>query len=403
MTKFFNTTRHTLAILIGISIPTSVVLTNILCPLALLFILVEGRYKQKFNTLRQHPLIILALLLFAVMLFSFFYTSVSFSEAWLMVDKYREFLYISLFILLFQDNITRKWGLYAFLGAMGITLFLSYLVAITGYPIAKGIPENPAIFKNYITQSVLMVLAAYFVMVLGWEKKGKWLYGIIVLLAIYNVIFMSEGRTGYLLLLCLIFLFVYQNYHFRGVMVSSILVAILSVLVYQYSGILQKRIDKMTDNIEVYQQGDTNTSVGKRLEFYKNSLILIAQNPLLGTGSGSFAFEYKRLAESKGISSSTNPHNEYLMIAVQWGLLGAGLFIALLYQMWRMTSHLKIQKQWMAQGLVITIVVGCLVNSLWLDNTEGHIFAYLIGVFYGGMTFKSSINVRNEDSIKYES
>jgi len=37
----------------------------------------------------------------------------------------------------------------------------------------------------------------------------------------------------------------------------------------------------------------------------------------------------------------------------------------------------------MAEGLVLTIAVGCLVNSLWLDSTEGHLFAYLIGIFYG--------------------
>ena len=43
----------------------------------------------------------------------------------------------------------------------------------------------------------------------------------------------------------------------------------------------------------------------------------------------------------------------------------------------------------MAQGLVITIVMGCLVNAFWLDHTEGHLFAYLIGVFYGGLAASS--------------
>jgi len=53
--------------------------------------------------------------------------------------------------------------------------------------------------------------------------------------------------------------------------------------------------------------------------------------------------------------------------------------------MWKKSYDLKTQSALMAQGLVVTIAVGCLVNSLWLDNTEGHIFAYLIGVFYGGL------------------
>ena len=120
-----------------------------------------------------------------------------------------------------------------------------------------------------------------------------------------------------------------------------------------------------------------------RFVFYKNSLSLIADHPLLGSGTGSFAKKYEQLVNNRqNMRLTENPHNEYLMIAVQWGLLGMGLFIYLLYRLWRMTKRLTIQQAWMAQGLVITMAVGCLVNSLLLDFTEGHVFAYLIGVFY---------------------
>jgi hypothetical protein len=43
--------------------------------------------------------------------------------------------------------------------------------------------------------------------------------------------------------------------------------------------------------------------------------------------------------------------------------------------------------------------VGCLFNSFWLDSTEGHVFAYLIGIFYGGIkltnTKKSIIEMKS--------
>ncbi len=66
MSIFFDRSRYFLALFIGFSIPISTALTNILCPLALLLILVEGNYKQKFNDLRTHPVALSALLYYAL-------------------------------------------------------------------------------------------------------------------------------------------------------------------------------------------------------------------------------------------------------------------------------------------------------------------------------------------------
>jgi O-antigen ligase len=401
MTTFFDTTRRTLAILIGFFIPISTALTNILCPLALLLILAEAQYKQKFNVLRHHPVAVVATLLFVFMLFAMLYSSVSWLEAIQMADKYRELLYISLFILIFRDKKSRVWGLYAFLSAMGITLFLSYLMAITGWQIGKGEAQNAFVFKDYITQSILMALAAYFVAVQGWhERRWLWLRGIVFLLAIYNIIFLSEGRSGYLVLFCLILLFSYQIYRIRGFIIGSLLLAILSVLAYQSSDVLRQRMDRISQGVENYQQGKIITSVELRLEFYRNSLALIEQKPIFGHGTGSFSHEYRKLIEKQSTTMTTNPHNEYLMIAVQWGLIGVALFLYLLYVIWRTAIyHLTEQQRAQAQGLLVTILVGGLVNSLWLDNTEGHIFAYLIGIFYGGLNLTSAQTSRFPNNV----
>ncbi len=380
-------TRYILAILIGLAIPTSTALTNVLCPFALLFILMEGQYAQKFSILRHHNIAIVATLLVAIMGIGFLYTPVAFYEAILMLDKYREFFYIPMFILIFRDEKARKWGLYAFLAIMGITLVLSYFMAITGLDIGKGDPQNPFIFKNHITQNLLMTLATYFVMIKAWQEK-QWWYSIIIALAIYNILFMSAGRTGYLILFCLIIVFFYQVYNLKGILIGSLILIIVGGIAYNFSGVLQYRIDKAATNIQDYQHGNTNTSVGLRLEFYENSLILITKHPILGSGTGSFSHEYNKLFTK----FTANPHNDYLMIAVQWGVIGVGLFILLLYLMWQASYSLNQQTRFMAQGLVVTIVVGCLINSLWLDNTEGHLFAYLIGVFYGGIGTRNYSN-----------
>lgn len=391
-----DTTRRILAILIGFAIPISTALTNILCPLALLLLIIEGRYKQYVNVLRIHPVAIFALLFVGLMLLGFLYTPVPFTEAGLILDKYREFLYIPIFILIFRDPISRQWGLYAFISAMLLTLILSYLMAFTGWEIGKGSAENPQapyIFKNYITQSLLLALVAYFIAMQAWQEK-RWILPriIVVLLIIYNIMFLSEGRTGYLVLFCLILLFCYQTYRLRGAIIGSIFLVLLTVVVYQSSEVLKNRVDNISEGVQDYKHSETNTSIKMRLEFYENSLNLITEKPIFGHGTGSFSYEYQKLAQDKQINPTKNPHNEYLMIGVQWGVIGIALFIALLYIMWLKASL-------MAQGLIVTIAVGCLFNSFWLDSTEGHLFAYLIGVFYGGIkltnTKKSIIEMKS--------
>lgn len=391
-----DTTRRILAILIGFAIPISTALTNILCPLAILLLIIEGQYKQQFKFLRVHPVAMFALLFVGFMLLGLLYTPVPFTEAGLILDKYREFLYIPIFILFFRDPISRKLGLYAFISAMLLTLVVSYLMAFTGWEIGKGSaqnPEAPYIFKNYITQSLLLALVAYFIAVQAWQER-RWILPrvIAVLLIIYNIMFLSEGRTGYLVLFCLILLFCYQTYRLRGAIIGSIFLVFLTVLVYQSSEVLKDRIDNMSEGVQAYKQTETDTSIKMRLEFYENSLNLLTEKPIFGHGTGSFSYEYQKLAQDKEINPTKNPHNEYLMIGVQWGVIGIALFIALLYIMW-------LKATMMAQGLIVTIAVGCLFNSFWLDSTEGHLFAYLIGIFYGGIkltnTKKSIIEMKS--------
>jgi O-antigen ligase len=150
--------------------------------------------------------------------------------------------------------------------------------------------------------------------------------------------------------------------------------------------VVKTRIDTIGQNIEAYHGGNTGTSVGLRLEFYKNSSYLISQHPIFGTGTGSFSTVYKQLADKTGIHPTTNPHNEFLMLGVQLGIFGIGLFAYLLWQLWQLSFRLTSTHKWMAQGVVVMMFVGCLVNSLLLDFTEGHVFAYLVGWLYANLS-----------------
>lgn len=385
MFRITYSNQFILAFLTGFVIPISVFFTHIFFLIVLIVVIFEGDNKEKLKTITSHPIALAALLLFVIGILGLFYSSASFNEALGELKKYREFLYIPMFLIFFQDPKSRTWGLYGFLAAMGFTLLVSYFTTLSGFdsPLLKL--EDGGLFKGYITQNTLMALALYFV-IAGYyfTPRWKWLHVFVVLLALHNILFVSLGRTGYIILFCLLFLLSYQLYRYKGLALASITLVLFAAFIYNSSQVFQDRINVITSDLQRYEQGgiDTSNSIGSRLEFYENSLILFKNHPFIGSGTGSFKHEYNILAKSKNIQLAEHPHNEYFMIAIQWGSIGLGLFIGLLILLWKRSKTLEKQQQFFSQGLTITIVIGCLFNSLWLDNAEGHMFAYLIGLLY---------------------
>ena len=128
------------------------------------------------------------------------------------------------------------------------------------------------------------------------------------------------------------------------------------------------------------------SSVGLRLEFYRNSLQIIRDHPLTGVGTGGFRQAYADQVRGTGRLAASNPHNEYLLIAVQVGVAGVLLLLYLFYVQWRDAPRLASPLEThLARGLVLAIAIGCMFNSFLLDHTEGLLYAWLTGLLYGGL------------------
>ena len=73
-------------------------------------------------------------------------------------------------------------------------------------------------------------------------------------------------------------------------------------------------------------------SIGPRLVFWENTWQVIRQHPVLGAGTGDFPAEYetvRRVRTPNHWQNVDNPHNMYLMIWSQSGLVGLGVVLAL--------------------------------------------------------------------------
>jgi len=106
-------------------------------------------------------------------------------------------------------------------------------------------------------------------------------------------------------------------------------------------------------NTQAYLQPgheQTESSMGQRYTFWEYSIKLIAEKPLLGHGTGSFAKEYERIAHNEHLITK-NPHNEFLMISVQLGLLGLLIYLGFLANQYYCAKKLPNEEKWLAQGL----------------------------------------------------
>ena len=368
-------------IALGLSIPVSVALDNILLGLIALLWLAGGEWRGKAALIRHNPVAIAALVLFGLLAAGALYSSGNTG----VLFKYIDLLFIPVFLAYFQDAKTRERALLAFCCAAIASILVSYLAYMDLLLHSTLLPResiNPNGFKASVTHSLIVGFAAYVFALRARDEQNRTLraaYIALMLIAAHNVIFMIWGRTGYLVLASLFLYFFAVTLGRRGMALGVALFAAIFLTAYVASASIQQRANDAVRQFKAWEPGTPSTdSIGERLEYWGNSLQIIREQPLLGSGTGSFPDVYARAVAGRGMLATVNPHNEYLLIAVQIGLVGLASLVYLFYRQWRCAGRLAgVFYRDLGRGVVLTFVVGCLFNSLLLDHTEGLLYAWL--------------------------
>lgn len=363
------------AVATSVAIPLSTAATVTLFPVTVFLSLISGNLREKFRLILRNPITWVLTVFFLMFLLGIIYSTGSWHDIYIIMRKYVRFFLAIIILPIFMQKKSRDHAINAFIFAILVLLICSYFRDYGWLKTeAKGIIE---IFKHSIEFNFLMSFGAYLVLIKIFSyERYRFMWIVLFIMLVHTVLFRSMGRTGYFVFASLIGLFCMQKLSWRGIILSASIVALLFGAANILSPTFHGRMQAIFTEIQEYERNDI-TSVGLRITFAKNSLKIIKRHPFLGTGTGSFAKEYAA-TDPNPLSFTRNPHNEYLHIAVQFGLLGLVVLLLFFFAPLWYSRFLPEREKYIARGVVVGIMVGSLANSWLLDVTEGYFYAYFI-------------------------
>jgi O-antigen ligase len=387
---YFQRLSQIFAVMTAFVLPLSTAALMIFFSATVLCCLLAGNWYEKYLILRYNPMALMFILFFALFLIGLSYTSVQWPIALHTLTKYSKFLLGFFLFSTFRHEKTARFAFFAFLVAASLTLLFSFIKFFGHSDFLHRFGSDSGVFKDHIFTGFLLAFTSYCYAVFAFSIKNawRWLFVVLFLVAAYNVLFINLSRSGYVVLFSLLLLLASQLYAWKG------LLAGLLISIFLCGGLLflpanfKERFNLAHSEITQYEHGRFATSVGLRLEFYHNSLKLLKEHPWLGTGTGSFAQDYLTITQKKQFATQ-NPHNEYLNIAVQFGLLGfvilLGMFITHAWTSFRLPG----MRQYLAQAVLVSIALGSLFNSWLMDVTQGCFYVIFTALLFAGLSHKS--------------
>jgi O-antigen ligase len=385
----------------AISLPWSTTATGILVTLWLI-VLIPTLNVDALKRVMLTPAGGLPVLLWLLAVVGMLWADVSFAERLKGLESFHKLLAIPLLLAQFRRSGHALWVSTGFLISCTILLMASYAHALSWGRLswATGLPGVPV--KDYITQSgvfAICILGLLYALADAWlagrRRLALALAGLAALFAA-DIVYVTTSRTTLVAIPILIVVFGLMRLGLKGALGLVVGCAAIAAVLWVSSPYMRFRVSSVANEVSLYRAEDAATSSGLRMEFWRKSLQFVAEAPLMGHGTGTIhALFSKAVTPGGGASSvaSTNPHQQILAVAIQLGLVGAVVLLA----MW--TAHLVMFAQlgfvaWCGLIIVTQNVVGSMFNSHLLDFTQGWLYVFGVGVFGGALLKQNAMGGR---------
>lgn len=310
-------------------------------------------------------------------------------------------LVIPLLIYQFERWPYGNWVFSAFLASCALLMLYSFAVAMDPdlslklylsrgpYKVESGVAV-----RNYIDQSQefeLCAIALIYPIVILFREGHARIAALLATLSLgflVNMMFVVVSRTALVTLPVLVVVFALLHLRRRTALLAASGMMLIAVALWAVSPHLRATVAKFGDDYETSVQDKQISGMGSRLEYWRKSLGFIADAPLIGYGTGSIRGLFASIAADTEVDPLrgeivSNPHNQTLSVAVQWGVAG----VLVLYALW--FAHLLMFRGeglacWIGLLVVVQNMLSSLFNTHLFDFTPGWIYVLGVGVA-GGM------------------
>jgi O-antigen ligase len=385
-----------LAVLVAASLPWSTSATGILTALWFLATLptltIEALRREVLSAPGGLPVL---LALFAAI--GMAWADVPAGERFHGVESFLRLIMIPVLFVQFRRSDQGLWVGAAFLASAVVLLATSYVMINLPNALTLGRGYGVPV-KDDIAQSGIFTLCAFALFRVAVDRWSEGRRGVAVacvalgLLFIANMIYVVTSRTALVVIPVLYVLFaLHLGLRRRSFLtVAAFAAAGLAALaiVWVTSHHLRARVSVVSNEITEHMETGADTSSGARLEFWKYSLRIVSEAPVIGHGTGTIASEFRRHADGPTGATARNPHNQIFTVAIQLGAVGVLILLAMWAAHWLMFTGGSLPA-WIGMVVVTQNIVGCQFNSHLLDFTQGWIYVFGVGVF-GGMVLRGN-------------
>jgi len=340
MNRVVNKAQQVLFILLGITIPTSIAITNLIIGFLALCWIIEGDFKNKFKTIKASKWMLSIFALIALYGLGMLWGDTHLNAEW-QFQRLALLLVFPILTTIAISQLTIKRSVMAFLGTAFISALASILInnniiqPLGEYLSFIQVSWRNAAFITYNYHNVILALSVTLSLYILIEKKTKYNYLLMIFIVVYALsIFTERGRAGQVIfnLSALFYIIYYNRKKFLRLLAFIILLFSFQFIVYKTTKVYKNRFDAVANIIANKGSIGEGRTEAIRYVFFKESLTRILEKPLIGYGTGSFGTIFENEVKSGHyFDKHTTPHNQYLYVWFELGILGLILLIFIFY------------------------------------------------------------------------
>ena len=387
--KFSEKAQRILLYLLPISLVTGSFLADLSVSLIGLFFLYIT-YKKKISYYYKNPFIKIAFLwwiyLTIISLFS--------SDPILSLESslfYFRFILLTMSVWYILD--TNKNFSKLFLNILFITLIViiaeGYFEFFFNYNYNEeriaGLFGDNLVIGSYISRLIPLFFALVY---LHWSKSLVMIFLSMIFLILAEVlVYISGERTSfaYIILIATCMIFLTSQFRLLRVITFILTLTMIFYITLNSSSVRERMISATLDQTKLLTE--EKNIISKRHEsFYRTSLNIFYANPIIGIGPKLFRNYCDDKLYSHGNACSTHPHNTYMQLLAETGVVGTLPILSILFYILFVFSkqfyYAYVKKKYILNDYCVCLLIALLITVWPLAPTQNFFNNWISIIYY---------------------